>query len=119
MLFNVKASLSVELTLLFVAASYVALPFSVVIFCIGFFWGVFMESYHGGAALDIGAESVTEMDPHLLLLIFIPPLLFESGFLFTLFLFYLTVNDRLSLTLTMVFQSFVIRCWSPCSIISI
>jgi len=57
---------------------YIPLPYTVILFLIGFLWAVIKESYDlerfGGAM-----NSFTEMDPHLFLLIFLPPLLFESG----------------------------------------
>eukprot|EP00658_Telonema_sp_P-2_P062379 TRINITY_DN5103_c0_g2_i5.p1 TRINITY_DN5103_c0_g2~~TRINITY_DN5103_c0_g2_i5.p1 ORF type:complete len:720 (+),score=185.09 TRINITY_DN5103_c0_g2_i5:277-2436(+) len=48
-------------------------------FVIGLGWGYCTRKYHGGAALDDSLDHVITIDPHLVLTIFIPALLMESG----------------------------------------
>jgi len=79
-----------------------------------------------GGTLDSGAKSVSTMDPHLLLTIFIPPLIFESGFNINYHMFLQLLSQAmllagpgviLSVALTSVYARFVLHSgwdWSLC-----
>ena len=56
------------------------LPYTVIIFIIGLTWGYCTPKYSDGGDLDDGLNRVIGIDPHLFMLAFIPPLLFEAGF---------------------------------------
>eukprot|EP00656_Telonema_subtile_P015342 TRINITY_DN18018_c0_g1_i1.p1 TRINITY_DN18018_c0_g1~~TRINITY_DN18018_c0_g1_i1.p1 ORF type:complete len:856 (+),score=202.22 TRINITY_DN18018_c0_g1_i1:1-2568(+) len=66
---------------------YLPLPFTVVIFLIGLAWGYCTPKYGNGADLDHAMNNLVGIDPHLFLQVFIPPLLFESGWAMNIHMF--------------------------------
>eukprot|EP00656_Telonema_subtile_P018947 TRINITY_DN20294_c0_g1_i2.p1 TRINITY_DN20294_c0_g1~~TRINITY_DN20294_c0_g1_i2.p1 ORF type:complete len:468 (+),score=127.53 TRINITY_DN20294_c0_g1_i2:38-1441(+) len=54
-------------------------PFTVIIFVIGLAWGYCAPKYNNGAKLDSALENLVGINPHVFLQVFIPALLFESG----------------------------------------
>jgi len=58
---------------------YVPLPYTVIIFLFGLMWGYMSPEYKSGGDLDDSFKHVMGLDPHLLLTIFIPPLLMEAA----------------------------------------
>jgi len=66
---------------------YVPLPYTVVIFIIGLAWGYCSPKYENGYSLDTAMSSLVGIDPHLFLQLFIPPLLFESGWAMNIHMF--------------------------------
>ena len=66
---------------------YVPLPYTVVIFIIGLAWGYCSPKYENGHSLDQAMTTLVGIDPHLFLQLFIPPLLFESGWAMNIHMF--------------------------------
>merc|ERR1712166_1073455 len=66
---------------------YVPLPYTVVIFIIGLAWGYCSPKYENGYSLDTAMTTLVGIDPHLFLQLFIPPLLFESGWAMNIHMF--------------------------------
>ena len=66
---------------------YFPLPYTVVIFVIGLAWGYCTPKYKDGYSLDTALYDLVGIDPHLFLQLFIPPLLFESGWAMNIHMF--------------------------------
>ena len=62
----------------FISKLHIPLPYTTLLLVLGSILGVLEDTFHN--QYGIGLHSITEIDPHALLLIFIPPLIFESAF---------------------------------------
>eukprot|EP01147_Barroeca_monosierra_P003348 gene3349-6020_t len=57
-----------------------AIPYTVILFMCGVIWGVIDDNISSSSKLDLASDTISGIDPHLFLQIFLPLLIFESAF---------------------------------------